>query len=86
MKRVGELYANPIGHDALHKVLLQLNVSEKLIQNPLIANLKLSTIARLTKKQLGQGFFNTLLNLINLEKDILKCMQRKKGKKKHIKN
>ena len=32
--KIGELYASPIGHDAIYKVLLQLGISEKVIQNP----------------------------------------------------
>lgn len=68
--KIGELYATPIGHDAIYKVLLQLNLSEKMLLNPIVSNLKLSTLAALTKKQLGQGFFDTLLNLVNIEKDV----------------
>lgn len=67
--KIGELYASPIGHDAIYKVLLQLGISEKVIQNPMIANLRLGTVASLTKRQLGQGFFDTLLQLVNIEKD-----------------
>jgi len=79
--KIGELYANPIGHDALYKVLLQLNISEKVILNPVVSNLKLSTIAKLTQKQLGTGFFETLLNLINIEKDIPADGERKISEK-----
>lgn len=67
--KIGELYASPIGHDAIYKVLLQLGLSEKIIQNPMISNLKLSTVAALTKSKLGEGFFDTLLHLVNIEKD-----------------
>lgn len=67
--RMGELYTSPIGHNAIYKVLLQLNIPEKWIQSPIIANLKLNTIAALTEKKMGKGFFETLLNLINIEKD-----------------
>ena len=68
--KIGELYASPIGHDALYKVLLQLGIPEKAILNPVVSNLKLKAIASLTKKQLGQGFFDTLLNLVNIEEDV----------------
>lgn len=67
--KIGELYASPIGHDALYKVLLQLGIPEKVILNPVVSNLKLKAIASLTKKQLGQGFFDTVLNLVNIEED-----------------
>lgn len=68
--KIGELYASPIGHDTIAKVLMQLGVSEKMITNPLVSNLKLKTIYNLTRKQLGTGFFDTLLHLINSEKDV----------------
>ncbi len=67
--KIGEIYESPIGHDALYKVLLQLGISEKAILNPLVANMRLSTVAALAKKQLGQDFFDTLLHLVNIEKD-----------------
>jgi len=67
--QVKDLYQTPIGHDALYKVLLQLNLSEKIITNPLIGSLKLKTLASLTKNQLGPDFFEALLNLVNTEKD-----------------
>ena len=31
--RIGELYDTPVGHDTLYKVLLQMNLSEKIITN-----------------------------------------------------
>ena len=42
--KIGELYASPIGHDTIAKVLMQLGISEKMITNPLVSNLKLKTI------------------------------------------
>ncbi len=68
--RVGELFQSPIGHDTLAKVLMQLGLSEKVITNPIVSRLKLKTIANLTKKQLGNNFFDTLLHLVNSEKDL----------------
>ncbi len=68
--RIGELYSTPIGHDTLSKVLMQMNISEKVITNPLVSGLKLETIEKLTKKQLGEGFFDALLHLVNSEPDI----------------
>lgn len=68
--KIGQLYASPVGHDTLSKVLMQLGISDKVITNPIVSNLKLKTIAGLTKKQLGTGFFETLLHLINSESDV----------------
>ncbi|MBD5460861.1 MAG: alpha-glucosidase [Lachnospiraceae bacterium] len=67
--RIGELYRNPVGHDALAKVLLQLGLSEKLITNGIISRLKLRTVARLAGRKLGPDFFDALLRLVNSEPD-----------------
>lgn len=67
--RVGDLYKTAVGHDALYKVLLQLNLSESVITNPVVSSLKLRTVANLTKKQLGPDFFDALLHLVNMEND-----------------
>jgi oligo-1,6-glucosidase len=67
--RIKEVYANPIGHDVIYKLLLQLNKKENLITNPVVSNLKLKTVAGLTKKLLGQEFFSTFLTLLNSEVD-----------------
>lgn len=68
--KVGELYGTPVGHDTIAKVLLQLGLSEKLITNFFVSNLKLKTLAALTRSKLGEGFFDSLLNLVNTEKDV----------------
>lgn len=66
---VGELYDNPVGHDALAKVLLQIGLPEKVITNKAVSGLKLRTIANLTRKQLGMDFFDALLQLVGSERD-----------------
>jgi oligo-1,6-glucosidase len=67
--RIKEIYSNPIGHDIVYKLLLQLNKKESLVTNPLVGNLKLKTVAALAKKSLGNDFFQTLLDLLNSETD-----------------
>ncbi len=69
--RIKEIYANPIGHDVIYKILLQMGKSEKLIDNPLIGNMKLGTLCRLAKGVLGEGFIDTLLELLNSEQEHL---------------
>jgi len=68
--KIGSFYASPIGHDVIFKVLMQLGLSEKLITNKLVSNMKLKTVAKLTKKKLGEGFFEVLLKLVNSEEDV----------------
>ncbi|MDF2542942.1 MAG: malL [Herbinix sp.] len=67
--KVKEVYQNPIGHDILRKLLVQLDKSETLLTNPIIGNLSLKRIAYFTKGMLDQGFFSTLLDLLNSETD-----------------
>ena len=76
---IGELYDNPVGHDALARVLLQLGLPERLITNRAVANLKLRTLAnlacsnglgkKLTGGRFGLDFFDALLELVESEKD-----------------
>lgn len=68
--KIGELYETPVGHDTLAKVLLQVGLPEKMLTNPVVSNLKLSTVSKLTKKQLGEDFFEALLHLVNGEPDV----------------
>ena len=68
--KIGELYATPVGHDTIAKVLLQLGIPEKVVTNPLISNLRLKSLAKLTKKPLGEGFFESLQYLVNSAKDV----------------
>ncbi len=63
---IGELYHNPVGHDALAKVLLQLGLPEWVITNRMVSGLKLRTVARLGT---DRRFFDALLELVNSEKD-----------------
>jgi Glycosidases len=68
--RLKEVYQNPIGYDILSKLLLQMNISESLITNPITGNMPLKRIASLSKKSLGDGFVDTLLELLNSEPDV----------------
>ncbi|MBR1758960.1 MAG: alpha-glucosidase [Lachnospiraceae bacterium] len=67
---VRELYATPVGHDVLAKVLMQLGIAEGLLTNPVVGNLKLKWIFSLAKKQINPSFLDTLLALVNSEKDV----------------
>lgn len=67
---VKELFRSPVGHDVLAKVLLQLNLPESLLTNPVVGGLRLSTLSRLTRKRLGADFWTTLLALVNSERDV----------------
>lgn len=69
--RLKEVYAHPVGHDALKKILLQLGLPERALTNPAVGSLSLQTAAKLAGKFLDAAFWETFLQLLNSEKDIL---------------
>ena len=68
--KIGELYNNPVGRDALDKVLLQLGVPAGAVTNPIVSNIKLESLEKVIGKKLGSGFFDAILQLVNTEKDV----------------
>lgn len=62
---INDVYKNPIGHDIIQKLLMQIGKSENLVLNPLVKNLKLKTLARLTKNKISAQFFESLLAMLN---------------------
>jgi len=68
--KIGELYATPVGHDTLAKVLMQVGLSERVLTNGIVSNLKLKTVAGLAGKALGGDIFGDLLHLVNSEPDV----------------
>lgn len=71
--RMKDIYANPIGRDIIDRILLLMNISSKAVTNPIVGNLKLKTLPKLLKSQLDDGFVDTLLTLLNTEKDTPKA-------------
>jgi len=68
--KIGELYNNPVGRDALDKVLLQLGVPAGAVTNPIVSNIKLESLEKVIGKKLGSGFFDAILQLVNTEPDV----------------
>ena len=68
--KLKEAYATPVGHDAIGKVLMQLGVSEKLITNPVVGNLKLSMLSKIAGNKLDEGFIQAIVDLLNSECDV----------------
>lgn len=67
---LSEVYASPVGHDVLQKILLQYGVGDSLLQNGLASRLKLKTVIAMTKRMLDESFWETFLHLINSEQDV----------------
>lgn len=70
--RIRDLYRNPVGHDVLQKLLLQMGYSEWLIKNPLVGNIKLKYLPGLSRGFIDQDFLRSALELLNSEPDVPK--------------
>ncbi len=68
--RIKDIYSHPIGRDIIKKVLLQMGKDGRIINNPVVGNLKIKTLTKFSKAQVDEGFINTLLELLNSEPDI----------------
>lgn len=68
--KIGELYSTPVGKDIIDKLLTQMGLSEKLVTNPVVRNMRLGKVAAIVKSKLGPEFFNAFLNLVNTHTDI----------------
>lgn len=67
-----DVYAHPVGHDALKKILMQIGLGDNALTNPVAGAFSLQTVAKLSGKFLDEGFWNTFLQLLNSEQDIPK--------------
>ena len=65
--KIGELYNTTVGHDALEKVLLQLNIPTSAITNPVVSNIKIEGLEKILGKKLGDGFFDAMIQLVNTD-------------------
>jgi oligo-1,6-glucosidase len=67
--RVKDVYANPVGRDIIRKILLQMGRSDIIVRNPVVGNLKLKALPKLSKGYVDEAFLDTLLELLNSESD-----------------
>lgn len=65
-----EVYASPVGHDVLQKILLQYGVASGFLEKGPAGSLKLKTVMHLTKRMLDETFWATFLHLVNAEQDM----------------
>ncbi|HAH95403.1 MAG TPA: hypothetical protein DCL69_00705, partial [Firmicutes bacterium] len=78
--RITDIYQNPIGHDVIDKILLQMGKSKRWVTNALVGNIKLKTLAKMAQGLLGQGFADTFLNLLNIEDhDVASALSRQRA-------
>ncbi|MCL1988650.1 MAG: alpha-glucosidase [Firmicutes bacterium] len=69
--KIKDVYNSPLGRDVVDKILLQMGVSNKFVTNIFVRNFRLKTLAILLKKHLDKDFFDTLLNLLNQDANLV---------------
>ena len=67
--RVKEFYAHPVGRDLVDKLLTATGRSRRWVTNPLVGNMRLSTVGFLARPLTGPGLIDALLRLANVEPD-----------------
>ena len=66
--KLKKVYAHPVGHDIIKRVLTALKLKDTLVTNPIVGNMRLQTLSGLIKKNLGD--YGSLLALLNTEQDV----------------
>ena len=74
-----EVWATPVGHDVLAKILMQMGISEGVIKAPIVRSLKLGKVMQLAKRtplfakdtspEVIKGVTDSIIHLINSEED-----------------
>lgn len=68
--KIKDILKSPAGHDIIAKALYSMGLDVSLISKTPVGNLKISSIEKLTMGKLGDGFIESLLGLLNAEKDV----------------
>lgn len=64
---ISDVWHTIVGHDILAKILLQMNIPEQIIDNPLTGSMKLKYLVPFTKKVLDEEFWDAFIALVNSE-------------------
>ncbi len=68
--RIKDLFSHPVGKDIIKKILLQMGKKDLMVNNPIVGNLKLKSLPKLTGGMVDQAFLNTILELLNSAPDV----------------
>ncbi len=66
---IRDVYANPIGHDIIAKILLQAGLPSFLVENPAASHLKLKWLVKPLSHLLDAEFWPAFLKLVNQEEE-----------------
>jgi len=68
--KIKTLCQHPIGRDLAEKLVLSLGAAPDVLNNPLVANMKLTTLIKLSKGLVSEELLESLLAIINSEDDV----------------
>jgi len=66
---LGEIMATPAGHDIIMKALYQVGISGDILKKGPLSKLTLGKLQKLSGGKIDDGFVDSLLGILNLEKD-----------------
>lgn len=67
---LGEIMATPAGHDIIMKALYQVGISGDMLKKGPLSKLTLGKLQKLSAGKIDDGFVDSLLGILNLEKDM----------------
>lgn len=67
--KIKEVYAHPVGHDIIRRILLQCGLPAAVVENPVVGSLTVRGVRTLTSHFLSDGFWETFLGMLNNEPD-----------------
>ena len=69
--KIRDIYKSPIGRDVINKLILQMDVSDKFLKNPLSMSMPLTALRDLMGKRIDPNLWDSLLALLNSGTDEL---------------
>ncbi|MCL2884494.1 MAG: alpha-glucosidase, partial [Oscillospiraceae bacterium] len=63
--KIKDVLENPVGRDIVDKILMQLGKGEGLVDNPVVRNMKLSTLKKASFGNVDDGLIDTVCHMLN---------------------
>ncbi len=64
--RIRDIYAHPLGHDMLDRILYAAGVPRTLLKNPIVGSMRLSWLETIASGKLDTTFFQSFIDLLNM--------------------
>ncbi|MCL2125751.1 MAG: alpha-glucosidase [Oscillospiraceae bacterium] len=68
--KLRDVYDSPIGRDIIDKLMLQMNLSQKYIKNPITMGMSLASLKKLVGGKMDAGFLDAVIDLLNSEPSV----------------